>query len=272
MKIIAVTNRKGGVGKSTMASHIAAGMATLGYNVALVDTDSQGHAALMLGMPHEDGLYHAMIEKVPLNQVVRPVPPERYSNEDQPSQGNLYLLPSAERTYRVPFELGQDETFLFLDMMEALAQDLSLHAVIIDTNPTLSMFDGAVYLATDGFVYVTECEALSLDGVQDAIAQMQRFAQQRIKYLGRETRVLGIIPNKMRPRTMVHRHNISALARQFPNLVWPPVTLRVGWVECSNLGEMVYNYAPTGQEARDAWEITRRTMQELESWEAEKTD
>ena len=41
--IIAVTNRKGGVGKSTIASHIAAGLATKGYYVGLVDTDSQGN-------------------------------------------------------------------------------------------------------------------------------------------------------------------------------------------------------------------------------------
>lgn len=271
MKIIAVTNRKGGVGKSTMATHIAAGMATLGNNVALIDTDSQGHAGLMLGMPDENGLFNVLIEKQPLEQVVRLVASENYSTADHPSKGNLYLLPSSDKTYKIPYELGPDESFLFLETMEQFGKDYNLDLIIIDTNPTMTMFDGAVYLAADGYIYVTECERLSLEGVQKAIEQMQRFGSSRQRYLGRDSRVLGIIPNKLRASTFVHRHNITALAEQYPGLVWTPITLRTIWTEASNAQELVYTYAPTGQEARDTWDMVERTVKALEAWQATET-
>lgn len=272
MKIVAVTNRKGGVGKSTMSVHIAAGMASLGYNVGLVDTDSQGHAGMMLGMDEENGLYDALINKKPLEEVVRLVPPDYYSTSDNPAKGNLYLLPSSDKTYRVPLELAQDETFLFLETLEHMGELASLDVVIIDTNPTLSLFDGAVYLAADGYVYVTECERLAFDGVQSAVDQMQRFAKQRRNYLQRESKILGIIPNKMRIKTVVHRNNISALAARFPGLVWSPVRLRTGWVEAANLQETVYRLLPTGQEAADAWDMTKRTVEALNQWQTQKSE
>jgi chromosome partitioning protein len=264
MRIIAVTNRKGGVGKSTMSSHIAAGLATLGHNIGLVDTDSQGHAGMLLAMPEENGLYDALIRKLPLPDVLRLVPVEQYSTPDQPSQGNLYLLPSSDLTYRVPFELHQEEAFLFLEKLEEMSEIFKLDAIIIDTNPTMSMFDGAVFLAADDYIYVTECERLSIDGVQTAINQMTVFGRQRMKYLRRESRVMGIIPNKFRANTLIHRENIGAIARHFGSIVWPPVTLRTAWVEAANLRELVYTYAPSGQEARDGWDIVRRTVEALQ--------
>lgn len=262
-KIVAVTNRKGGVGKSTMSTHIAAGLAALGLKVGLVDTDSQGHAGLMLGMEDENGLYNLLINKQPLENVVRPVPFDRFMTEDMQSAGGLYLVPSSDLTYKVPFELGQDETFLFLDALEQMGEQFDLDVILIDTNPTLSLFDGAVYLAADAYIYVTECERLSLDGVQSAIQQMQRFSKQREKYLHRRSEILGVIPNKFRANTHVHRMNISAVAKALPDKVWSPVTLRTAWVESANLQEMIYKYAPSGQEARDAWAIVRKTGEAL---------
>ena len=272
MKIIAVTNRKGGVGKSTMTTHIAAGLALAGLNVGIVDTDSQGHAGLMLGQADENGLYAALIEKRPLEEVVRLVDPARYMPEKFPSEGGaLWLLPSSDRTYRIPLELQQDENFLFLETLEQFGALGSLDAILIDTNPTLSLIDGAVWLAADGYLYVTECERLSIDGVQVAIQQMLRSSQQRATYLHRQSHIMGIIPNKMRPNTAVHRMNISAIAQAYPGLVWPPVTLRTAWVEAANLQEMIFRYAPDGQEARDAAALVAKMMEAL-GWQATKSD
>ncbi|MEP6756150.1 MAG: ParA family protein, partial [Chthonomonadales bacterium] len=226
--------------------------------------DSQGHASQMFGLPDENGLFAALIEKKPLAEIVREVPTERYVDDMHMSiNGHLYVLPSSDLTYRVPYELQQHETFLFLEKLEELGDLLKLDVILIDTNPTLSLFDGAVYLAADGYIYVTECERLSMDGVQNAIEQMTRAKQQREKYLNRVSRIMGIIPNKMRPSTTVHRMNISLIAEAFPGLVWSPVTQRTAWVEAANVQESIFRYAPDGQEARDAWTIVKRTMEAL---------
>jgi cellulose biosynthesis protein BcsQ len=152
---------------------------------------------------------------------------------------------------------------MFLDTLEQFGAWGKLDVILIDTNPTLSLFDGAVWLAADGYIYVTECERLSIDGIQVAIEQMTRVKLTREKYMHRTSSVLGIIPNKMRPSTTVHRLNIAAIANAYPGLVWSPVTLRTAWVEAANLQEMIYRYAPEGQEARDAYAICTRTMEVL---------
>lgn len=266
MLTIAVSNRKGGIGKSTVSAHLAAGLATLGFNVGLVDTDSQGHASLMLSMPEENGLFAAMVDKKDLREIVRHVPAAHYSTTDKPSQGNLWLLPSSSLTYRIPHMVNPDEGFLFLQKMEEMGELFQLDAVIIDTSPTLTLLDGAIYLATDAFIYVTECERLSLDGVVKALEQMQRFTQQRRNYLNRDSRIIGIVPNKMRARTRLHRRNIRALGEQFGSLVWSPVILGTVWAEATNVGELVYTYAPSGQEAEDAWKLVEHTLEVIRSW------
>jgi chromosome partitioning protein len=266
--VISITNRKGGVGKSTMATHIAAGLAIEGLNVALVDTDSQGHSSLMLGMPETNGLFEALIDKKPLEEVVQTVAPDKYTSPDAPPRGNLYLLPSSALTYRIPHMLNSDETFLFIDKLDELAVLAHLDTIIIDTAPTMGLFDGSIYMATDAYIYVTECERLSFDGISKAVTQMRSITSQRKKFMGRESVIGGIIPNKMRANTINHRKNIEKLARAFPGLVWSPVVLATIWTEATNAGELVYTYAPSGQEAEEAYRITEKTMEVIQTWTA----
>lgn len=265
MKTIAVTNRKGGVGKSTMSSHIAVGLAYKGYNVALVDTDSQGNAGLMLGIGQEDGLFDLLIEKKPLDDVVRYVPKENYGSADV--SGNLLLIPSSDRTYQIPYMLKSDESFLFLEKLEEFGANAKLDYIVIDTNPSLSLFDGSVYLAADAFVYVTECEMLSLQGVQRAFEQLKNFGKQRRRYLQRESKILGIIPNKFRSKTIIHQENIKKLIGAFGDLVWDPVVLRTIWTECSNIYQPVFLAAPDSAASKQAWDIVNRAEKELLEWQ-----
>lgn len=268
MKVLSVINRKGGTGKSTMSSHIAAGLATLGLNVGFIDTDSQGHASIMLGMPEENALFDVLVENKPIEQAVMVVPKERYSVTTHPSTGNLYLLPSGNKTYKIPYELdATNNPFAFSEMVEAFASAAQLDAIIVDTNPTFSLMDGAIYLATDGFIYVTECERLSFDGVAKAITETARFAKQRQRFLNRDTRLVGIIPNKMFPNTLVHRKNIAKLVERYGAAVWHPVMRRTTWVEAAQLERPIYVHAPDGNEAREAWRIVERTKGALDTWQ-----
>lgn len=264
-KVITVTNRKGGVGKSTISSHIAAGLATRGYHVGLVDTDSQGHASLMLAMPQENGLYNLIVENMPLQNVLRLVPFENYSTSDTPAMGALYLLPSSDRTFRIPFLV--DDPFIFGDKLAEMGEAYNLDVIIVDTNPTMSMFDGSIYLATDGFIYVTTCEKLAIDGVQKAITQMQRFGRKRLEYRGEQSRILGIVPNMVRPKTRNHKHNIRELEKTFPSLVWSRIVLDTIWAEATNLEQLMYTYVPSGIQADAAWNLVDQTERALEAWQ-----
>ena len=63
---IAVINEKGGVGKTTTAITVAAGLARRGYTVALADCDPQGHVAKYLGLPDEAGLFELLVNDRPI--------------------------------------------------------------------------------------------------------------------------------------------------------------------------------------------------------------
>jgi chromosome partitioning protein len=268
MKVIAVTNRKGGVGKSTVAVHIAAGLAARGKRVGLVDTDSQGNSALMLSMPPEDGLFGVLTGGKTLQEAIRLVPQASYRIGE--GAGELWLLPSHSETAKLTLALSPEDIFVFLEMVEAFGESKSLDVIILDTAPTLSAFDGFVYMAVDGFIYVTECERLSFDGVENAMRQMLRFSRSRERYLGGASRVVGIIPNKLLANTVLHRYAIADLKQSYGDVVWKPVTHRIAWAEAASLGRMVYLHEPTGHAAQDAQYIIDQVEGALASW-PEKT-
>ncbi len=267
MTTIAVTNRKGGVGKTTHALHLAAGLASAGFNTALIDTDSQGHIAVSLDVPRTDALYDVLVEKESLQSKVHLVDPMRYSPPDYPSKADLYVLPAYNKTYRIPHELGEFGTFAFLNMVDEIKRMYQVHFVIIDTSPTLKDFDGSIYLATDAFLYVTEAESLALDGLDNAVAQMMGISQDRKTHLKRDTVVLGILPNKIRANTDAHTIGLEELQSKYGELVWEPVSLRTVWAEASLTHQVLYTYAPTSRATQEAWRVVERTVKAIEQWQ-----
>ncbi len=273
MTTIAVTNRKGGVGKTTHALHLATGLASAGFNTALIDTDSQGHIAVSLDVPRADALYDVLVEKADLDDKMHLVDPGQYSPPQYPSRAHLYVLPAYNKTYRIPHELGEFGTFAFLNMVDEIKRRYQVHFVIIDTSPTLKDFDGSIYLATDAFLYVTEAESLALDGLDNAIAQMMGITQDRKTHLKRDTTILGILPNKVRANTDAHTIGIEELERKYGDLVWEPVTLRTVWTEASLTHQVLYTYAPAHQATQEAWRVVERTVKAIEQWQtARKTN
>lgn len=274
-RVICVTNRKGGVGKTLIATHLAAGLAAWGLRVGLIDTDSQAHAGIAFDIEGTDGLYNVLIHDQDLASQIVEVPAERFWSET-PAQGRLVLLPGGWNTYRIPHELEQHESFKFMEMVDELVERLGLDVVIIDTNPTMSMFDGAVYMAADGFLYVTECEALAFEGLHAALEQAGNFARTRRRYLNRETRILGIVPNKMRASTLLHRKNIEDLVAvhgRFDRggLVMHPVMLRTVISEAGNLREPVFVYAPASDESNELLRVVQQVREGIERWHEIKT-
>lgn len=267
MTTIAITNRKGGVGKTSMSLHIAAGLASVGYRVGLVDTDSQGHVAVSLGIAPTDALFDVLVDGAPLDDARFPVVnPDTYSTPDHPAKGELRVLSSADKTYRIPHELDEFDTFAVLKLIDRMKAAFDLHYVIIDTSPTLKDLDGYIFLATDAFVYVTEVETLSLHGLDKAIGQMITASEDRVKYVQRPTTVLGIIPNKKRG-TIVHDVKMEELTGKYNALVWQPVKLNTLWAEASMMGQMLFRYAPSSEAAQEAWTVVEKVAEAVQQWQ-----
>src|SRR3954466_5276087 len=102
MKVTTLLNEKGGVGKSTLATHIAAGLSIKGLRVLLIDADAQGHAGLSLGMAKAPGLYDLLARDAEWDQVLRVPSEANFAIPGERVTGELWLLPSNVETRVIP--------------------------------------------------------------------------------------------------------------------------------------------------------------------------
>jgi chromosome partitioning protein len=265
MKVIVVTNRKGGVGKTTVATHLSSGLAMAGYRVALVDTDAQGHSAKMFGMPKENGLYSILCEEdVSFQDVLRVVPVERYVPAGFAGKPALFLLPSDKLTVRIPTD--NQNPFAFRQMLEGMDQLLGLDFIVVDTGPTASMFDGSVNFAANYFLYVTEMAHLSFDGLAESVKEMKALNKQSGGYRSWDTQILGIVPNKTRYNTRVQRRSGEELSKYFPGMVWQSIMLATLWEECAKNGQMIFSLAPESREASQAQILVSQALSGIQAY------
>lgn len=259
MKIITLLNEKGGVGKTTTATHLAAGLAIRGHRVVLVDTDPQGHATVTLGNKKMPGFYDLMVRDADFSDVARVVSPEIYEIPGEQVKGQLYLVPSNVETRNVSNSI--DEAMAIKWKLEELENYVDF--VIIDTSPTPSLLHGSIYLATDGILYPVTPEYLSFDGFIQSIRHRRQADKRREMEGMKSVFMMGIIPTMVRPRTIEHSDNMKELQAQFKNKVWPQITLRTIWGQASRMHKLVWTLVPDSAAAHEAWGMVDRCEQEV---------
>ena len=153
---IAIANQKGGVGKTTLAVHMAAFLAAHGQRVALIDADPQGNASswLLDGDTTQAGMFQLLVVGTPALELAQPV-----------NGWRIRLLPGNSRT---------GEAFIFLaatgkpfdtvaQMLRPLSRDVDY--TLIDMPPSKGAGFREVLFAADAVLVPTQLERLSLEGV-----------------------------------------------------------------------------------------------------------
>ncbi len=166
--ILAIANQKGGVGKTTTAISLAAGLAALEKRVLLVDCDPQGNATRGLGhtarAPH---LYHVLVGESPIEAAILPS-----------GFPFLDLLPADRDLVGVEVEfvgLEQLGRRFSVHRLAAIAERYDF--ILIDCPPSLGHLTILALVAATGVLVPLQCEYFALEGVSELLSTIRRVTE-----------------------------------------------------------------------------------------------
>lgn len=253
MQTIVFNSEKGGTGKTTLSTHVAALIAAYGGRVLLIDADPQGHATISFGIEKQPGLYNVLVRGEDIVKHLRTPDAERYAPPGVEPKGQLFVLPGNVETHAITSLL--EEADALAEVLEDIEEAVDF--VIIDTPPSPGLLLSLIYNAADYVIVPTQMEMLSLDGVAGTIAAANK----------RGVKLLGIIPNQYRENTMLHKYFMEKLEEIATENNWntfTPIAQRIVWAEASTLQQMVYSLDGEAGKARvEAGKLAREIMKAL---------
>lgn len=217
MRSVAVTNAKGGVGKSTTAINFAAAWAELGQRVLLVDADPSGNAALGYfprGTP-VSGLADALLEGLRLEDIALPT--------DHPG---LSVIPPGDRLGACSDQmggalgLGQGREFRIRRLLKGLT---NYEIVIVDTSPVLTPLNVAIlYAVSDILIPIDPCVA-ALAGVRALENLIQTVSEFRLEFTDAGPLTIAGVLITRADRTLVSKQIEAEVRNYFGHLVYDRV-------------------------------------------------
>lgn len=260
---LCLVNEKGGVGKTTLAATLAAGLAIRDYRVLLIDADPQGHATLSLKVKEQPGLHQLLVGDAEWQSVLAS-PMWKHWRGRYITTGDLFVLP------------GNIETRLIAQQVSDMARlrnrldDLGSYVdvAIIDTSPTPTLLHTLLYYAADALILPTTCDSLALDGIGKTVVHSKGMARLRNESGIVPAKLIGVQPTIFNPRLNAHREGLRTLDKHFGEYVWPAIVERTVWRDAGYRRQSIFAYVGEHPAIDEAWGFVDQVSKHIPSKEA----
>ena len=241
MRVVAITNQKGGVGKTTTAINLSACLSQLGIRVLLIDLDPQANATSGLGLAQEDGgsIYPALIEGADPHQVIRST-----------RLPNLSIIRSHQELAGCEVELAQRGNHLvrLREVLQPLRVSGHFDYAFLDCPPSLGVLMTSALSAADELLVPIQCEYFGLEGLSKIVHVVQQ-----IRECGANPGLLleGIVMTMYDQRANLSQQVVSDVRTYFAEVIYNsiiPRTVRLG--EAPSFGKSIIEYDSIGKGAQ----------------------